>query len=134
MTPKLLSLFSSEQLTNSFLARRALLLLLLFAVSSLAWKQAAWITLGVGLGYFYMLSLIVTKRIKLIAVLQAVVFCTVSLLRIVFFGYAFLWLAQGDRMRVLLVFTGFLGYSSWIFLGRLLSVLGVFPVSRKLSA
>ena len=126
--------YSSESLSAKFLVSRALILGIVLAVGSCFQENFHWVLLGLAIGLAYALSLIVTKRIKLSPQLHIMVFFSLSLLRIAFFGYAFVWLTQGDRMRVLLVFAGFLGYSSWIFLERLLSALGVFPVSRKLSA
>lgn len=131
---KTTNLYSSESLSARFLISRALVLGVIIAIGSSFQESLQWVLLGLAIGLSYALSLIVTKSIKLSAQLHIMVFFSLSLLRIAFFGYAFVWLTQGDRMRVLLVFAGFLGYSSWIFLERLLSALGVFPVSRKLSA
>lgn len=90
------------------------------------WLYLGW---GFALGFLYVASLIVKNyifsgRFKRLLSSNMALFFLFSLLRVVFFGYAFflVFLTGGrDSQRLLLVFSGFLGYSSWIFLEYLVN-------------
>ena len=112
-----------ELLTPVYLLQRTIIGVVFLSLVSLIWPL--WDVLaGFVLGFLFLMSLIVTKRIKMIATLQMMLFFAFSLIRVVLFGYAFIWITHGDPSRILLVLAGFLGYSSWVFLERLLPALG----------